>query len=87
MTQTLTIEYTLTDEEIECMIEMAGYGCNYWSVSIVIADDYSSVTFHDCEHDLTHTLSRADIDESEISIEECKKDVKLHISYRQKGIG
>ena len=75
MTQTLTIEYTLTDEELECMLEMAGYGCNYWADSMDIADDYSSVTFHDCEQNLTHTLTRDDIEKSVISIAECKKDV------------
>ena len=87
MTQILKIEYTLTDEELECMLEMAGYGCNYWADSMDIADDYSKVIFHDCEQNLTHTLTREDIEKSIISIAECKKDVKLHISYRHQVFG
>tara|TARA_B100000287_G_scaffold353792_1_gene343716 strand:- start:352 stop:705 length:354 start_codon:yes stop_codon:yes gene_type:complete len=83
MTKVLQIEYTLTDEELENILEMAGYGCNYWADSMDIADDYSSVTFHDCEQEESHTLTKDDIEASIITIAECKKDVQLHISYRQ----
>ena len=43
MTKVLQIEYTLSDEELENILEMAGYGCNYWADSMDIADDLSLI--------------------------------------------
>ena len=82
MTQKLTIDYTLTDEELENILEMAGYGCNYWADEMDIADNYSSVTFHDCEQEETHTITKDDIEKAIVKIAECKGDISLHITNR-----
>ena len=82
MTQKLTIDYTLTDEELENILEMAGYGCNYWADEMDIADNYSSVTFHDCEQEESHTINKDDIEKAIVKIAECKGEIGLHVTNR-----
>ena len=82
MTQKLTIDYTLTDEEFECILEMAGYGCNYWADEMDIADDYKSVTFHDCEGEKSYTINKDDVEKAIVKIAKCEGEIGLHVTNR-----
>ena len=70
MTQTLTIEYTLSDEELDGILEMAGYGCNYWADEL----DYKTVngkfvgTIHDVEEESEFDFTKDCIEKAIVKI-------------------
>ena len=81
MTQTLTIEYTLSDEELDGILEMAGYGCNYWADKL----DYKTVdgklvaTIHDAEEESEFDFTKDCLERAIVKIASAKtvKEVGL----------
>lgn len=52
------MELIITEEDIEEIIDMAGYGIGYWAIKAVVGDDYYEITD---EENKKHKLSYKDI--------------------------
>lgn len=59
MLLTIETKINVTEEDIENIIDMAGYGISYWCDKAVIKED--SYKVHDDEEDKWYTLSYEDI--------------------------
>lgn len=84
MTVLISVEYTLSTEELENILQMAGYGCNYWATQIDYDDEYTKIEITDAEERVRHRIKRQDIENAIQDIVECEKEVGLHEGNRAK---
>jgi hypothetical protein len=47
----------ISDESLDSILEMAGYGIGYWATSATVDKEARTYTVHDAEDDETHVLS------------------------------
>lgn len=55
----IQMEIEVTQDDIDCIIEMAGYGIGYWVDEAIVKEDCYKI--HEDEFDRWHELSNEDI--------------------------
>tara|TARA_B100000575_G_scaffold118383_1_gene94251 strand:+ start:113 stop:496 length:384 start_codon:yes stop_codon:yes gene_type:complete len=85
MPQTISVKYTLTDEELENILEMASYGSNYWADEINYnLDETMLIEVVEGMRDKKYNITKNMIEQSIVAIAENKVEIQLHTSNRKK---
>ena len=85
MTQLVKFEYSLTEEELLCILDMASYGSNYWADEINYNFDESMfIEVVENMRDKKYSITKNQIEQCIVAIAENKVEIQLHSSNRKK---
>ena len=85
MTQLIKFEYSLTEEELLCILDMASYGSNYWADEINYnLDESMFIEVVEGMKDKKYSITKNQIEQSIVAIAENKVEIQLHSSNRKK---
>ena len=85
MTQLIKFEYSLTEEELLCILDMASYGSNYWASQINF--DFDQTDFIEVLDEMSgekYNITKNQIEQCIVAIAENKIEIQLHSSNRKK---
>tara|TARA_B100001248_G_scaffold82572_1_gene60132 strand:- start:446 stop:829 length:384 start_codon:yes stop_codon:yes gene_type:complete len=85
MTQLIKFEYSLTEEELLCILDMASYGSNYWASQINF--DFDQTDFIEVLDEMSgekYNITKNQIEQCIVAIAENKVEIQLHSSNRKK---
>ena len=85
MTQLIKFEYSLTEEELLCILDMASYGSNYWADEINYnLDESMFIEVVENMRDKKYSITKNQIEQCIVAIAENKVEIQLHSSNRKK---
>ena len=85
MTQLVKFEYSLTEEELLCILDMASYGSNYWADEINYnLDESMFIEVVEDMRDKKYSITKNQIEQCIVAIAENKVEIQLHSSNRKK---
>ena len=85
MTQLIKFEYSLTEEELLCILDMASYGSNYWADEINYnLDESMFIEVVEDMRDKKYSITKNQIEQCIVAIAENKVEIQLHSSNRKK---
>ena len=85
MTQLIKFEYSLTEEELLCILDMASYGSNYWADEINYnLDESMFIEVVEGMKDKKYSITKNQIEQCIVAIAENKVEIQLHSSNRKK---
>ena len=85
MTQLVKFEYSLTEEELLCILDMASYGSNYWADEINYnLDESMFIEVVEGMKDKKYSITKNQIEQCIVAIAENKVEIQLHSSNRKK---
>ena len=85
MTQLIKFEYSLTEEELLCILDMASYGSNYWADEINYnLDESMFIEVVEDMRDKKYSITKNQIEQCIVAIAENKVEIQLHPSNRKK---
>ena len=85
MTQLVKFEYSLTEEELLCILDMASYGSNYWADEINYnLDESMFIEVVENMRDKKYSITKNQIEQCIVAIAENKVEIQLHSSNRKK---
>ena len=85
MTQLVKFEYSLTEEELLCILDMASYGSNYWADEINYnLDESMFIEVVENLRDKKYSITKNQIEQCIVAIAENKVEIQLHSSNRKK---
>ena len=83
MAQLVKFEYSLTEEELLSILDMASYGSNYWADEINYNLD-ESMFIEVWEVDKKYSITKNQIEQSIVAIAENRVEIQLHPTNRKK---
>ena len=85
MTQLVKFEYSLTEEELLCILDMASYGSNYWADEINYnLDESMFIEVVEDMRDKKYSITKNQIEQCIVAIAENKVEIQFHSSNRKK---
>ena len=85
MTQLIKFEYSLTEEELLCILDMASYGSNYWADEINYnLDESMFIEVVEDMRDKKYSITKNQIEQCIVAIAENKVEIQLHPTNRKK---
>ena len=85
MTQLIKFEYSLTEEELLCILDMASYGSNYWADEINYnLDESMFIEVVEDMRDKKYSITKNQIEQSIVAIAENRVEIQLHPTNRKK---
>ena len=85
MAQLVKFEYSLTEEELLSILDMASYGSNYWASQINF--DFDQTDFIEVLDEMSgekYNITKNQIEQCIVAIAENKVEIQLHPSNRKK---
>ena len=85
MAQLVKFEYSLTEEELLSILDMASYGSNYWADEINYnLDESMFIEVVEDMRDKKYSITKNQIEQCIVAIAENKVEIQLHSSNRKK---